>query len=88
MPKEEVIIAVIVFLLPVIGLYLKFRDDVKAQENRMTILERDNAHMMKQVENNIKRLDNHDEQNKILVALTEQVRNLSEDIRRIEKKIG
>ena len=34
-----------------------------------------------------KRLDSHDEQNKVLIALTEQVRGLSEDIKRIEKKL-
>ena len=51
------------------------------------MLEQQTDFFKTQLERATKRLDNHDEQNKVLIALTEQVRALSDDIRRIEKKI-
>ena len=38
-------------------------------------------------ENRIKRLDNHDEQNKAILVLAEQVKSLGEDVRELKNLI-
>ncbi|MCJ0572903.1 hypothetical protein MMJ61_12175 [Enterococcus cecorum] len=72
---------------PVLAVYSFLKAQTTRQENRITMLEQQTGFFKTQLERATKRLDNHDEQNKVLIALTEQVRALSDDIRRIEKKI-
>lgn len=94
MDINYILIQLVVFIIPLIGVYFAFHNDVQKQksdlvkqENRLTLMEKDIEHLKEQVNLNVKRLDNHDEQNRVLIALTEQVKNLSEDIKRIEKKL-
>lgn len=72
---------------PVLAVYSFLKAQTTRQENRITMLEQQTGFFKTQLDRATKRLDNHDEQNKVLIALTEQVRALSDDIRRIEKKI-
>lgn len=72
---------------PVLAVYSFLKTQTTRQENRITMLEQQTDFFKTQLERATKRLDNHDEQNKVLIALTEQVKALSDDIRRIEQKI-
>lgn len=72
---------------PLLAVYSFIKTQTVKQENRITMLEQQSSFFKTQLDRATKRLDNHDEQNKVLIALTEQVRALSDDIRRIEKKI-
>ena len=88
MPEyERLIVQIFLALIPVIGLYFSMKDKATKQENRLTILEKDieNLHEFKKSAN--KRLDNHDEQNKAILVLAEQVKSLGEDVRELKNLI-
>jgi len=84
---ERLIVQIFLSLIPVIGLYFSMKDKATKQENRLTILEKDieNLHEFKISAN--KRLDNHDEQNKAILVLAEQVKSLGEDVRELKSLI-
>ena len=84
---ERLILQIFLSLIPVIGLYFSMKDKATKQENRLTILEKDieNLHEFKKSAN--KRLDNHDEQNKAILVLAEQVKSLGEDVRELKNLI-
>ncbi|ORJ28828.1 hypothetical protein [Streptococcus oralis] len=84
---ERLILQIFLSLIPVIGLYFSMKDKATKQENRLTILEKDieNLHEFKTLAN--KRLDNHDEQNKAILVLAEQVKSLGEDVRELKSLI-
>lgn len=87
MDINEMIIKTVLFFLPLLGIYLSFKGNVVRQENRLTLLEKDVENLKIQVGSNIKRLNDYEKQTLVLVQLTEQVKSLSEDIKRIEKKL-
>nr|DAP83330.1 MAG TPA: nucleoporin [Caudoviricetes sp.] len=84
---ERLIVQIFLSLIPVIGLYFSMKDRATKQENRITIMEKDieNLHEFKTSAN--KRLDNHDEQNKAILVLAEQVKSLGEDVRELKALI-
>ena len=83
----RLIFQIFISLIPVIGLYFSMKDRATKQENRITIMEKDieNLHEFKTSAN--KRLDNHDEQNKAILVLAEQVKSLGEDVRELKALI-
>lgn len=84
---ERLIVQIFLSLIPVVGLYFSMKDRATKQENRLTVLEKDieNLHEFKKSAN--KRLDNHDEQNKAILVLAEQVKSLGEDVRELKTLI-
>lgn len=84
---ERFLVQIFITFIPVIGLYFSMKDKATKQENRLTILEKDieNLHEFKMSAN--KRLDNHDEQNKAILVLAEQVKSLGEDVRELKNLI-
>ena len=54
------------------------------QENRSTVLEKDIENLKEFKESANRRLDNHEEQNKALLVLAEQVKTLSEDVKELK----
>ncbi|MEQ3473448.1 DUF7365 family protein [Enterococcus cecorum] len=72
---------------PLLAVYSYAKSQTTKQENRITMLEQEYVYFKESMAEARKRLDSHDEQNKALIALTEQVRGLSEDIKRIERKL-
>lgn len=84
---ERLIVQVFLTLIPVFGLYFSMKDKATKQENRLTVLEKDieNLHEFKISSN--KRLDSHDEQNKAILVLAEQVKSLGEDVREFKSLI-
>ncbi|HFR4575838.1 TPA: hypothetical protein ACHWJ6_000163, partial [Streptococcus suis] len=57
------------------------------QENRITILEKDIENLKEFKESANRRLDNHDEQNKAILVLAEQVKSLGDDVRELKRII-
>ena len=84
---ERLIVQIFLSLIPVVGLYFSMKDRATKQENRLTVLEKDieNLNEFKMSAN--KRLDNHDEQNKAILVLAEQVKSLGEDVRELKTLI-
>ena len=84
---ERLIVQIFLSLIPVVGLYFSMKDRATKQENRLTVLEKDieNLNEFKRSANN--RLDNHDEQNKAILVLAEQVKSLGEDVRELKTLI-
>lgn len=84
---ERLIVQIFLSLIPVIGLYFSMKDRATKQENRLTILEKDIENLHEFKKSASKRLDNHDEQNKAILVLAEQVKSLGEDVRELKTLI-
>ena len=63
------------------------KDRNTKQENRITAMEKDIENMQEFKVSANKRLDNHDEQNKAILVLAEQVKSLGEDVRELKNLI-
>ena len=63
------------------------KDRATKQENRLTVLEKDIENLNEFKRSANKRLDNHDEQNKAILVLAEQVKSLGEDVRELKTLI-
>ena len=88
MPEyERLILQIFISLVPVIGLYFSMKDRGTKQENRITIMEKDIENLREFKASANKRLDNHDEQNKAILVLAEQVKSLGEDVRELKNLI-
>ena len=84
---ERLIVQIFLSLIPVVGLYFSMKDRATKQENRLTILEKDIENLNEFKRSANKRLDNHDEQNKAILVLAEQVKSLGEDVRELKTLI-
>lgn len=88
MPEyERFLVQIFISLIPVIGLYFSMKDRGTKQENRITIMEKDIENLREFKASANKRLDNHDEQNKAILVLAEQVKSLGEDVRELKNLI-
>ena len=83
----EDISMIIGFVGVILGIYGNFKGSVIAQEKRMVVLEKDIENMRDFRLTTVRRLDNHDEQNKSLLILAEQVKALSEDMKELKSLI-
>ena len=84
---ERLIVQIFLSLIPVVGLYFSMKDRATKQENRLTVLEKDIENLNEFKKSANKRLDNHDEQNKDILVLAEQVKSLGEDVRELKTLI-
>ena len=84
---ERLIVQIFLSLIPVIGLYFSMKDRATKQENRLTVLEKDIENLNEFKRSANKRLDNHDEQDKSILVLAEQVKSLGEDVRELKTLI-
>lgn len=84
---ERLIVQIFLSLIPVVGLYFSMKDRATKQENRLTVLEKDIENLNEFKRSANKRLDNHDEQNKAILVLAEQVKSLGEDVRELKALI-
>ena len=80
---ERLIVQIFLSLIPVVGLYFSMKDRATKQENRLTVLEKDIENLNEFKKSANKRLDNHDEQDKSILVLAEQVKSLGEDVREL-----
>ena len=67
-----------------LAIYSRFKTEILTQEKRMTILEKDNEFLKEFKTTATQRLNNHEEQNKVLLVLVEQVKTLSEDVKELK----
>ena len=67
-----------------LAIYGRFKTEILMQEKRMTVLEKDNEFLIEFKKTATHRLDNHEEQNKALLVLAEQVKTLSEDVKELK----
>ena len=86
--SSEVLGYIIGVLIPVAGLYLNNKSKITAQEHRMTMIEAGQNYIQKLSEQNSRRLDEHDEQNKITYQLVEQIKAMKEDLIEIKQKLN
>ena len=84
---ERLIVQIFLSLIPVVGLYFSMKDRATKQENRLTVLEKDIENLNEFKRSANKRLDNHDEQDKAILVLAEQVKSLGEDVRELKTLI-
>ena len=84
---ERLMVQIFLSLIPVVGLYFSMKDRGTKQENRITIMEKDIENLREFKVSASKRLDNHDEQNKAILVLAEQVKSLGEDVRELKNLI-
>ncbi len=84
---EHLVIRFVISMIPVIILYFSTKDRATKQENRITAMEKDIENLREFKESANKRLDNHDEQNKAILVLAEQVKSLGEDVRELKTLI-
>lgn len=70
-------------LIPAVVLYLNFKDRSDRLEKRLTGLEKDIEFSKEFKREVLKRLNSHDEQNKAILVLAEQVKNLTNDVKEI-----
>lgn len=84
---ERLMVQIFLSLIPVVGLYFSIKDRGTKQENRITIMEKDIENLREFKASASKRLDNHDEQNKAILVLAEQVKSLGEDVRELKNLI-
>lgn len=84
---ERFLVQIFISLIPVIGIYFSMKDRGTKQENRITIMEKDIENLREFKASANKRLDNHDEQNKAILVLAEQVKSLGEDVRELKNLI-
>ena len=84
---ERLMVQIFLSLIPVVGLYFSMKDRGTKQENRITIMEKDIENLREFKASASKRLDNHDEQNKAILVLAEQVKSLGEDVRELKTLI-
>ncbi|MEG3268988.1 hypothetical protein [Streptococcus suis] len=75
------------FVSTVVGLWTNFSAKITKQENRITVLEKDIENLKEFKESANRRLDSHDEQNKAILVLAEQVKSMGEDIRELKRVI-
>ena len=67
-----------------LAIYGRFKTEILMQEKRMTVMEKDNEFLIEFKNTATLRLNNHEEQNKALLVLAEQVKTLSEDVKELK----
>lgn len=85
--KPETVSVVLSCVVSFIGIFTFFQGRMTSTEKRLTILEEKNKQQDREL-NEIKvRLDNHDLQMQVLIQMTEQIKNLSEKVDKIDNKL-
>ena len=82
--RPDQVYTFVAFVSGVLGMWSILSAKVTKQENRNTVLEKDIENLKEFKDSANRRLDNHEEQNKVLLVLAEQVRILSEDVKELK----
>lgn len=85
--RPEIISMILSASVSVLTLFTFFQSRMTSTEKRLTILEEKNKQNDKELEETKGRLDNHDLQMQVLIQMTEQIKNLSEKIEKIDNKL-
>ena len=87
MLKPEFLSMILSAAVSLLTLFTFFQSRMTSTEKRLTILEEKNKQNDKELEETKGRLDNHDLQMQVLIQMTEQIKNLSEKIEKIDNKL-
>ncbi len=71
----------------IVTLFAFFQGRMTASERRLTVLEEENKHTNRTLDDYRERLKKHDKQNDVLIKLTQQLTNLNEKVEKIDKKL-
>ena len=85
--KPEIISMFLSASVSVLTLFTFFQSRMPNSERRTTILEEKDKQNDKELEETKSRLDNHDLQMQVLIQMTEQIKNLSEKVDKIDNKL-
>ena len=85
--KPEQLYIFVAFVSSILGTWSILSAKMTKQENRNTVLEKDIENLKEFKESANHRLNSHDEQNKAILVLAEQVKNMSDDIRDLKRVI-
>ena len=85
--KPEIISMFLSASVSVLTLFTFFQSRMTNSERRTTILEEKDKQHDKEIEETKSRLDNHDLQMQVLIQMTEQIKNLSEKVDKIDNKL-
>ena len=85
--RPEQVYTFVAFISGILGMWSILSAKMTKQENRNTVLEKDIENLKEFKENANHRLNSHDEQNKAILVLAEQVKNMSDDIRDLKRVI-
>ena len=85
--RPEIISMILSASVSVLTLFTFFQSRMTSTEKRLTILEEKNRQNDKELEEIKSRVDNHDLQMQVLIQMTEQIKNLSEKIEKIDYKL-
>ena len=85
--RPEIISMILSAAVSVITLFTFFQSRMTSTEKRLTILEEKNKQNDKELGETKGRLDNHDSQMQVLIQMTEQIKNLSEKVDKIDNKL-
>ncbi len=85
--RPEQLYIYVAFVSSVLGMWSILSAKMTKQENRNTVLEKDIENLKEFKESANRRLDNHDEQNKAILVLAEQVKSMGNDVRDLKRVI-
>lgn len=85
--KPEFLSMILSASVSVLTLFTFFQSRMTNSERRTTILEENVKQQDRELSEVKKRLDNHDTQMRVLIQLTEQIKNLSEQVEKIDNKL-
>ena len=85
--KPETVSVVLSCVVSFIGIFTFFQGRMTSTEKRLTILEEKNKQQDKELTEIKVRLDNHDLQMQVLIQMTEQIKNLSEKVDKIDNNL-
>lgn len=85
--KPEIISMFLSASVSVLTLFTFFQSRMTSNEKRLTILEENGKQQDKELTEIKSRLDNHDLQMQVLIQMTEQIKNLSEKVDKIDNKL-
>lgn len=86
-PEYQALIALVGFIITVYGFYNVLKAKSIEQATKINTLELKNSFLEQTIKDHTRRLDDHDKQNQALVAMTEQMKNLTEDVRELKTMI-
>ena len=86
-PEYQMLITLVGFIITVYGFYNVMKAKSIEQATKINTLELKISFLEQAIKEHTRRLDDHDKQNQVLVAMTEQMKNLTEDVRELKTMI-
>lgn len=86
-PEYQMLITLVGFIITVYGFYNVLKAKSIEQATKINTLELKISFLEQTIKEHTRRLDDHDKQNQALVAMTEQMKNLTEDVRELKTMI-